>query len=69
MVVYVYVVVWLRWVGYCVCVCTYVCVCGVRVCVVYVCVCVLVFLHNYCSDDIDINMKWYILYIVYSTHL
>ena len=26
-------------------------------------------LHNYCSDDININMKWYILYIVYSTHL
>ena len=30
---------------------------------------VMVNLHNYCSDDIDINMKWYILYIVYSTHL
>ena len=30
---------------------------------------VMVFLHNYCSDDIDINMKSYILYIMYSTHL
>ena len=29
----------------------------------------LVNLHNYCSDDMDINMKWYIVYIVYSTHL
>ena len=29
----------------------------------------LVNVHNYCLDDIDMNMKWYILYIVYSTHL
>ena len=28
-----------------------------------------VFLYNYCSDDIDINMKSYILYKVYSTFL
>ena len=29
-----------------------------------------VFLHNYGSDDIDINMKWYyMLYIVYSPNL
>ena len=26
-------------------------------------------LHNYCSDDMDINMKSYLLYMVYSTHL
>ena len=31
--------------------------------------CILVNLHNYCSDVIDINMKWYILYIMYSTNL
>ena len=29
----------------------------------------MVLLHNYCSDDIDINMKFYILYKVYSTHV
>ena len=26
-------------------------------------------LHNYCMHDIDINMKSYILYIVYPTYL
>ena len=30
---------------------------------------IMVNLHNYCSDDIDINMKSYILYIVYSSHI
>ena len=30
---------------------------------------IMVNLHNYCLDDININMKWYILYIMYSTHL
>ena len=29
----------------------------------------LVFLQNDCSDDIDVNMKSYILYIVYSTYM
>ena len=42
-----------------------------KVCVC-VCVCVLfywVFVYNYCWYAIDINMKWYIVYIAYSTHL
>ena len=29
----------------------------------------MVNLHNYCWDDIEINMKSYILYIVYLTHI
>ena len=37
--------------------------------VIIVIIVIMVNLHNYCSDDIDINVKSYILYIVYSTHL